>query len=193
MFFYNKINMEDKKVVILSSGGIDSTACIHYYLNLKYNVNCNFIDYGQISATREEQALKRITDNFNIDFSVIKIEGYQKFGNGIIQGRNAVFIFIALMYMNFDIGLISLGIHKGTSYIDCSKDFITKANNLLELYTKGRIVLDTPFIDFTKKEIIEYCKLNDVPISHTYSCELGLDQPCGKCDTCNELGKLYAN
>lgn len=42
-----------------------------------------------------------------------------------------------------------------------------------------------------KIEVWEYAKSKRVPINLTYSCELGLKQPCGKCPSCKDLIILY--
>jgi 7-cyano-7-deazaguanine synthase len=48
-------------------------------------------------------------------------------------------------------------------------------------------------LDFSKRDIWKYCKIEKVPIHLTYSCELGKKQPCGNCDTCKDLEKIYAS
>ena len=65
-----EINLTDKNVLVLLSGGIDST-CIHYYQNLGYNVKGLFIDYGQ-PAANQENIIKKISDILKIDFLQFK-------------------------------------------------------------------------------------------------------------------------
>ncbi len=77
-----------------------------------------------------------------------------------------------------------MGIHSGTPYYDCSKEFVSSVNSILKGYTSGEILLDAPFIDWNKEMIIQYCKDNDVPLDITYSCENGQEPPCGKCLSC---------
>ena len=57
--------------------------------------------------------------------------------------------------------------------------------------TNGNIIITTPFINFIKNEIFAYCKQNEIPLDLTYSCEIGGEQPCDKCDSCKDLKKLY--
>jgi tRNA(Ile)-lysidine synthase TilS/MesJ len=40
-------------VSVLLSGGLDSSACIHYYLSQSFKVNAIFIDYGQKANENE--------------------------------------------------------------------------------------------------------------------------------------------
>ena len=55
----------------------------------------------------------------------------------------------------------------------------------------GKITLSAPFVDWTKKQIFDYCRLEKIPLELTYSCELGKNQPCGECSSCKELTALY--
>ena len=53
--------------------------------------------------------------------------------------------------------------------------------------TGGRVRVDAPFVRQSKVDLAIYCLLNRLPRELTYSCELGLDQPCGKCNSCKDL------
>ena len=98
-------------VLILGSGGIDSTACIKYYLDLNFKVSALFIDYQQKSNHKEFEASKKICQYYNVKQNAISVYNHVLFSNGLIIGRNALLLNIALMNIDFDSGLISLGIH----------------------------------------------------------------------------------
>ena len=83
-------------------------------------------------------------------------------------------------------GIISAGIHKGSSYYDCNENFINTMKKLISGYSEGAVQLDFPLFEMTKDEIITYSKLHNVPIESTYSCQIGTDKPCGKCPSCIE-------
>lgn len=184
--------MGNKNVLILFSGGIDSTGCVHYYKNLGFNVEGLFIDYGHKSVTYEKKAVNKLSAYYGINTKIIEVKTDFTLSNGEIQGRNFFFISLALLNISFTNGIISLGIHSGTSYTDCTKDFVNKSQEIIDIYTFGKIQINCPFIDMTKREIYEYCKINRVPIDLTYSCEIGSkNQPCGKCLTCKDLKLLY--
>lgn len=70
-------------------------------------------------------------------------------------------------------GLISIGIHSGTNYSDCSELFVDKLQNIFDLYCDGKISIDAPFLEWTKSDIWKFATENDVPIHLTYSCEKG--------------------
>lgn len=186
------MKIENKKVIILFSGGIDSTACISYYLQHNFDVEGLFINYGQKAYKYEKKAVEQISEYFNINTRTIKINVKPIIEKGIIQGRNNFLLSVALMNFPYSNGLISLGIHSGTDYPDCSKDFLYKEQEIFDLYSFGNILLDCPFVNMTKKEIFEFCRINQVPLNLTYSCENGVSkQPCGKCSTCKDLIVLY--
>lgn len=182
----------NKSVLVLFSGGIDSTACLQYYKSLGYIVEGLFINYNQKSLKNEEKAVQVLSDYFKIKTRTIKIDTNKIINGGEILGRNFMFLSIALMNFSFQNGLISLGIHAGTSYPDCSKEFIIKSQRIFNLYTSGNIIIDCPFIELNKREVFEYFKQQNLPINYTYSCENGAEiQPCGNCSSCKDLISLY--
>lgn len=182
-----------KNAIILFSGGIDSTACLYYYLKEGFKPSPLFIDYGQRASRKEYESAKKITNFYNIKLDHVKVEMSTEFGIGEIKGRNALFIVIALMNNPNFIGLISLGIHSSISYYDSTQEFINDIKVLLDKYTDGKVNLDAPFIMWDKVMIYEYCKNNNIPIELTYSCELGTELPCGQCRSCLDRKVLNAS
>ena len=175
-----------KKVVVLFSGGIDSTGCIHYYLNHGFDVKAVFIDYGQIASIKEFQSAVNIAEYYKIKLDHLIFENSKVFYDGEIKGRNAFLILAALLnYPNFK-GIIALGIHSGVSYYDCSENFLNDMQSLLDGYTNGKLVLNFPFLKWNKGMIYEYCRTHKIPIYLTYSCENGLKEPCGICKSCQD-------
>jgi 7-cyano-7-deazaguanine synthase len=172
-----------KNVLILTSGGIDSTACVKFYQDLKFNVEGIFVDYGQKSQLKEQDSVNKIASFYKITIEYVTVRTGKVFGSGEIQGRNGFLIMTAMLAKPEFRGLIALGIHAGVPYYDCSKAFANRMNVLLTEYSDGRLKLDFPFIDWDKKMIFSYCKDLNVPIHLTYSCENG-NEPCGKCPSC---------
>jgi len=185
--------MKKSKVTILTSGGIDSTVCIAFYINQGFIVEGLFIDYGQPALLRERKAIKKIAKHYKITVHEVKWKGVIEKQSGLIIGRNAFFLLSALMESPPNTRIIALGIHKGTDYPDCSKLFYKRMQSVLDIYTKGTVQFGAPFIDFTKAEIWHLGKEYNVPFELTYSCEKGLKQPCGKCLSCKDLEKLNAS
>lgn len=118
--------------------------------------------------------------------------GYENLAGGYVLGRNAFLLHVALMAFSHPAGIIALGIHSGTRYVDCTAGFLRHMQASFDLYADGRIRVDAPFLNWSKREIWEFCRKIGAPLELTYSCENGADQPCGKCASCQDLEALYA-
>lgn len=59
---YGSDNMAN--VLVLCSGGIDSTACLSYYLLNGYSPCALWVDYGQAARVPELNAVKAVTEYF---------------------------------------------------------------------------------------------------------------------------------
>lgn len=179
-----------KAVLVLLSGGIDSTALLKYYLNLQYRTTSLFINYGHLSNSHEYNSAKKISDHYNIKIAKIDIDFHKKFSAGNILGRNLMLISNALTYFQNGTGTIAIGIHSGTEYNDCSNFFMESIKILFDLYSDGKIQVEAPFINMRKQEIWQYCIDNNVPVVLTYSCENGIVPSCGNCLSCKDKESL---
>jgi 7-cyano-7-deazaguanine synthase len=177
-------------VFVLASGGIDSTGCLSFYLDQQDDVEALFIDYGQAARKQEFRAVSSICDHLGIPLNTIRCAGASRKTSGMIYGRNAFLLYLALMEFPSNHGIISIGIHSGTQYYDCSPQFISSLQKVFDLYTNGAVRIGVPFLTWLKPDILAFCQQRDVPLSLTYSCELGLNQPCGKCTSCRDLEAL---
>ncbi len=189
----NQTQNINKRALLLLSGGIDSTACLHFLLSNSFTVSSIFIDYGQPSGIYEEQHAIKIASHFSVPFEKIKISPIKIADNGFIKGRNFMLFSTALMSLDFDYGVVATGIHSGTDYLDCSPIFLQKVQDVYDIYTQGQVQIFTPFLYWKKIDTWNYCKKNSLPVELTYSCENGLEQPCGKCISCADLIKLYGS
>ncbi len=179
------------KALILLSGGIDSSACTYFYKSQGFLVETLFLNYGQAAEKKEEIAAQRIAETLDVPLSTIKLERrVVKTFKGEIIGRNALFLFAALMEFQNKNGIIGIGIHSDTPYYDCSLEFVKKIQETFDGYTDGCIRIGAPFLDWSKADVWEYFIKSGIPSELTYSCELGLSQPCGKCLSCKDLEAL---
>jgi len=175
-----------KSVLLLASGGIDSTACIQYYQDLGFKIKCVFIDYGQNAKFQEKNSIENISSHYGVELQFLQCNLIDKYDIGEIKGRNAFLVFTALLANPDFSGLLGLGIHTGSNYYDCSKNFVDGINKILNGYRDGQLVLDAPFLNLNKKMIIKYCMTKKVPLHFTYSCEKGSPDPCGMCASCRD-------
>ncbi len=184
-------NVGPDHTLLLLSGGLDSAACAGFYSERRRgNLSCLFMDYGQAAAALERQAAKAIARHYSLPIHEINWENAMLQSNGVILGRNAVIIFAALMHLAANPGRIVLGIHSGTRYYDCSQDFVASAQAIIDGYTGGKVRISAPFLHWDKGRIWDFCSKKAVPVGLTYSCERGLNPPCGSCLSCRDLELL---
>ena len=155
-------------VLVLLSGGIDSTTCIEYY-NAKGNtISSLFIDYGQPDSDKELKAATSISEFYNIELRHLNVTNCSV-SHGYVPARNTLLLSLGLMNFNYECGMIALGIHAGTPYADCSQEYVQSMQRIYDLYTNGLIRIDTPFLDWTKSEIWDYAQMKNTPLYLTHS------------------------
>jgi 7-cyano-7-deazaguanine synthase len=176
------------KVVVLASGGIDSTALIDFYLRKGMYVEGIHFQYGQNNGESELKSFEKIKTFYQIEGKVIKLDFSLPKKQDEIMGRNAIFLFAA--GFSTEAKKIALGIHADTPYYDCSRTFLHDTQKILDGYFAGTVQIDAPFIELNKKDILAYCADFKVPIELTYSCQRQNNWPCGVCPTCRELTLL---
>jgi 7-cyano-7-deazaguanine synthase len=178
-------------VLVLLSGGVDSAACAAFFVERKYHVEAMHLDYGQAAAEMEFNAAHAIAEHYTIKLHYHRLSDPQRKNVGHIVGRNAFLLFAALLEFPWDSGLIGIGIHTGTPYFDCTKDFTERVQRLFDAYSDGRIRISAPFLMWEKPRIWDFCMSSKVPVSLTYSCEAGSREPCGECSSCKDLEVLH--
>ena len=214
------MNISKKKVIILASGGLDSSTVAGIARRSEAEIYGLSFDYGQ-RHSKELQAAKKIAKHFKFkDLKIVKVnlslwggssltdkkkqipnKGIKKniIPNTYVPGRNTIFISIALSYAEaINADLIGLGVNAldYSGYPDCRPDYIQQFQKLANLSNKrGRenkpIKLWTPLLNLNKEEIIEMAFDHDVPIEDTWSCYVGGSKPCQKCDSCRIRIKAY--
>ena len=177
---------------LLLSGGIDSAACLAFYLKQEFQVECFHISFGQPASKHEQDAAERVARYFNVPLTILRWSGSTDFTVGEIIGRNAFFFLGTLTEIGKDTGILATGIHAGTPYFDCSQAFLSSLQTVFDGYCDGRIKLAAPFIGWSKKQVFAFCKSQRVPIDLTYSCEKGTREPCGECLSCKDRRTLDA-
>lgn len=177
---------------LLLSGGIDSTACLAFYLKEKFHVECFHISFGQPASKQERAAAQRVALHFDVPLTILHWSGSADFRAGEIIGRNAFFFLGALIEIGGNAGILATGIHAGTPYFDCSQAFLSTLQTVFDGYCDGRVRIAAPFIEWSKRQVLAFCESEGVPIELTYSCEKGTDQPCGKCLSCRDRRVLDA-
>lgn len=178
------------QVLVLLSGGIDSSTCVAFYLRQHMSVEALFVDYGQPGASHERIAARAVGDHYSIKLHEAVVRGVPVSNAGFIPGRNALLISVAMASVAPTSGLITLGIHAGARYADCSSGFIGACQSLADVYHNGAVRIASPFVDWSKADIVTLAKEIHVPLDLAYSCEIGGAAPCGACLSCIDRARL---
>ena len=209
---------DNKKALVLFSGGLDSTTTLAIALAKGFSVTALTINYQQrhdYEIVASQKIIKSYSDInhiiFDIDLSKIggsaltddSLEVPTEETSGIpityVPARNTIFLSIAASYAeSLKINDIFIGVNAidYSGYPDCRPDYIRKFQELADLANKrGRennpIKLWTPLLDLNKEEIIKLAFANHVPLDKTWSCYSGNSKPCGKCDSCRIRNAAY--
>lgn len=199
------------KVLVVLSGGMDSTAALAW---ARYNHNVvggvNF-QYGSKHNQKEREASQAIADHYSMNIKHIELDFILKHfksdllitGGAIPEGhyadpsmkktvvpfRNGIMLAIAAgLAESMGAEAIVIGNHYGDHaiYPDCRKDFIDPMSEAIKQGTYAKIKLISPFCNVTKTEIAKIGDYYNAPFKLTYSCYNGRDKHCGKCGTCVE-------
>ncbi len=166
-------------------------ACLGYYRGRRHLVSALFVDYGQPARLKEVKAASAICRSLGVPLSIARLRP-PRIEIRAIRGRNAFLLSVALMSAEFEFGLVSLGIHAGTAYPDCSAAFVEQTQRIYDMYGGGRIRIDVPFVSWSKRDVYDFAARRRLPLHLTYSCLLGRKRPCGECESCRDVEKLRA-
>jgi 7-cyano-7-deazaguanine synthase len=183
-------SLPDVPTVVLASGGLDSTSLVEL-VRSEGPVSMLFVDYGQRARFREWEAVQAVASHYSVSLEriVVPIEQEQ---TRSLPGRNGWLLHSALLTVWPFVGNIGIGIHGGSQYPDCSPAFLHLCQQAFDLYCGGVVRVIAPFIDWMKGDVVEFARGHNVPVDLTYSCDLGLDQPCGECLSCFDVERRDA-
>ncbi|MCK9502889.1 MAG: 7-cyano-7-deazaguanine synthase QueC [Porticoccaceae bacterium] len=204
---------QNKKAVVLVSGGLDSATVLAIARNAGFDCYTLSFDYGQrhrselVASDRVSEALgAKEHKTLVIDLRAIggsaltddAIAVPEKETPGIpvtyVPARNTVFLSIALGWAEvlgaFDI-FIGVNAVDYSGYPDCRPEFIKAFEVMANLATKvgvegDRLTLHAPLVKMTKAEIIKQGVALGVDYGLTVSCYQAnrLGEGCGRCDSC---------
>lgn len=190
--------------VLLASGGMDSTVLAYDLAQKGENIILLFLEYGQHCATKELETLRRVLPpQYENNVRIINIgDIYKESRSRMIREanlwtdnviaddlylpyRNLLFLSIASAYAQ-SIGannVYSAFINSNhAKEIDCSMEFFTKLEALLESY--GSVKINMPYRELSKADVAKLGIRIDAPIALTYSCQAHSENPCGACPNC---------
>ena len=196
----------NKRIVVLFSGGLDSTTLLSYYVRGGYEVLPISFDYGQ-THSREIRSVSEICRHFGLkdrlvrmDLSVASsallgdgeipsrsIEEMNTVPSTFVPARNLIFLSIAASYA-YSNGAerIAIGVNSVdySGYPDCRPGFIASMETAIRRGLDTEITLEAPLQYLPKREIIRKGNGLGTPYELTWSCYRGGENACGRCDSC---------
>ncbi len=214
--------MNQKKAVVLYSGGLDSTTCLAIARAEGFDPYAISFSYGQRHSVELELAKQNARPMGAVDHLVVEFD-YRKVGGSAltsdiavpkegvgsdipvtyVPARNTIFLSFALGWAEvlgaFDI-FIGVNALDYSGYPDCRPKYVAAFEQMANLATKaavegkGRFAIHTPLIRLSKADIIRKGVALGVDYGRTHSCYDPTPEglACGLCDSCRLRLKGFA-
>ena len=203
--------MIDDKVLVVFSGGQDSTTCLFWAKREFKEVFAVSYRYGQ-KHEKEVELARKIAEKAGVSFEVMDIPLVGQLGhnsltdttmvmdqevpekglpNTFVPGRNMFFLSIAAVYAR-ERGIRHLvtGVSQTdySGYPDCRDAFVKSLNVTLNLAMDYQFVLHTPLMWIDKAqtwELADQLGVLDLVRNETLTCYNGIQgDGCGHCPSC---------
>jgi 7-cyano-7-deazaguanine synthase len=193
-------------VLLLASGGLDSTTVAYWLREQGATVLPIFFDYGQHCVETEWTTLREVLPQEGVkpprrvDISAIfqgsrsRLIAEPDLWIENVESLDLYIPYRTLLFFSSGAAIAqTLGLFEVYSgfinsshakELDCSADFLNNLDALAE--DVGAVRFRMPFRDKTKTEVVEIANRLSVPIGRTFSCQVFSDTPCGACPNCVE-------
>lgn len=203
--------------VVLHSGGLDSTALLHYIrIEKKMRPVAFAVCYGQRHVTELDHARRLCEDggieSYQLDLPDLRyiLQGSSQTDDSIevpeghyeaesmkitvVPNRNMTLISLAAGFaISRGYGNIAIAAHAGDHaiYPDCRAPFLRLMDAALSTCHFQPVNLYFPFYNTSKTSIVRWAAEHAVDLSGTWSCYKGGYKHCGKCGTCVERKEAF--
>ncbi len=211
---------ERKKVLVVASGGLDSTVAATKLLKEGHEITLLHFNYRHKAEEKEREAIRRISRHLNVDFvevdtdlfriiggsTLLKGEGEivrgnegeegAEFAHEWVPARNLVFIAIAIAIAEakgYDAVASGINLEEAGAYPDNEMEFV-RLLNALSPYAVGpnkRVEVLMPVGNLVKHEIVKLGLQLGAPLHLTWSCYEGGEKHCGTCGPCYMRKKAF--
>jgi 7-cyano-7-deazaguanine synthase len=189
-------------LVVLVSGGLDSTLLALLTREEEIAQFPLFVNYGQLCAAQEWKTCQGTFSRLSLpEPRYLDVSGFgHLISSGLtdqaksinedafLPGRNLLFLLYGASYAyqtnssGVAIGLLS---EEASIFPDQKRSFLLSAEGAIESALGRKIRVVAPLIGFTKRQVIELAKARH--LTGTYSCHAGGALPCGRCVSCVEF------
>jgi len=189
-------------LVVLMSGGIDSSVAAALAVDEGIDVIPVFVNYGQRALEREHAASKSVCAKLGLEAPlVVDLSGYGAAvpsgltrtdmdlnEDAFLPGRNLLML-VAGASVAFSKGaagvVIGLLDESVAIYPDQTSSFVQKAEAAIQTALGETISVLTPLITLPKGTVMKLARERE--LTDTYSCHSGNAMPCGVCVACKEI------
>jgi len=203
------------KIVVIASGGLDSTVLMHHLSSDGHDVTGLGINYGQ-RHSRELQAGLFVSAFLGLPYRVADLSGIRELianssqtgdievpeghyaeesmKQTVVPNRNMILLSVAIGYaVNIGADAVAYGAHAGDHaiYPDCRPEFAAAMSKASLLCDWNPVELLRPFVVWTKSDIVRRGHELNTPMGATWSCYKGGLKHCGKCGTCVERREAF--
>jgi 7-cyano-7-deazaguanine synthase len=193
-------------VLLLCSGGLDSTTVAYWLVEQGVEIAPIFFDYGQHCVEKEWNTLRRVLPATHlrpperIDISGIfrgspsRLIAEPDLWTEHVEDADLYVPYRTMLLLTAGAACAQTRgletVYAGfinsnhAKEIDCSAAFLNGIDSLAAGVGAVRFAL--PFRDWSKAQVVEEAIRLNVPVGATYSCQLLSDTPCGACPNCVE-------
>ncbi len=208
--------MTMNNVVVLLSGGMDSTTLLYRAVEDCDKVRAISFNYGQRHKKELDYAI-RTTELLQIEHEIVDLSGIQHLIAGdnaltgdvdvpeghyadenmkqtVVPNRNMIMLSIAAGWaISNKADAVLYAAHSGdhTIYPDCRPEFSVALDTAIRLADWHEVHLVTPFMDVSKAYICNLGNELGVDYNETWSCYKGGQWHCGVCGTCVERKEAF--
>jgi 7-cyano-7-deazaguanine synthase len=205
------------RACVLLSGGMDSTACLHWALDKYQDVRALGFDYGQPHRNAELVTAQRTAERNRVAFEIVALadtfhsgllaavpvhtDKPQSLHQAFVPGRNLVFLSVALSRASrwWPTGKLSLVIgaclEDSSGFPDCTLEFLSAADKALSAAVAREIRVAAPYCQTAKRDLVKSVMLaypsGLADLQESWSCYAGKG-PCGICTPCVLRAEAFA-
>lgn len=207
--------------VAIVSGGLDSVTLLHYLVKEKGSrpAVITFL-YGQkhdreVACAKMQVDLLGLENHLVLDLNLLRplfgssalVAGdigipsvEEVMGNPqpltYVPNRNMIFLALAAAYAEtYEAEVVYYGAqrHDMYGYWDTTPKFLEQLNLVYQLNRNKPIKIEAPFIEKSKTDLLSLGLNLEVDYNQTWSCYEGAYEACGRCPTCAERLKAFAD
>jgi 7-cyano-7-deazaguanine synthase len=203
-------------VVLIYSGGLDSTVLLYDLLAQGHGVKTLSVNYGQRHA-RELESAQAISTMVGAEHKVADLRSISALLAGssltsievavpdghyaeetmkttVVPNRNMIMLSVAAGWaISTKSDAVAFAAHGGDHaiYPDCRAEFAEALDKAIQMADWHVVRLIRPFVGMTKADIARRGAELRVPFELTWSCYKGGSHHCGVCGTCVERREAF--